>query len=230
MMIHFRPCRSAVFLLLSSLLLSPAFARADSVKARCPDLEKCALAVSELTGEKFVYDAIALKGPIQATPNFELTKENADEIFTQMLDQNGFSRVPLSEPNAYTILRSRDARDSALPLLTADAKTTPSIPKTWDIATLRYKLTQPELAEHLTRNARSFMPANWRIIPDETSGQLILVAPYPILAHVLGLLQSMDVKVTPAQLKKLEGRRTEARESEHRAAAAHPLPENAPPH
>jgi type II secretory pathway component GspD/PulD (secretin) len=191
------------FPMIVTLLFAPA-AFADSVKTKCPDLEKCANAVAELTGSKYVFDGAMLKGPVQATANFEMTKENAEEVFTQMLDQNGFTRLPLSEPNTFTILRERDGRDSALPEITADSKTTPAIPKAWDLATLRYRLSQPELAEHLARNIRSFMPGNSRVIPDPISGQLIFVAPYPILANVLRLVQSMDVKVSTEKLKKLD--------------------------
>jgi hypothetical protein len=179
--------------LVAASLSSPS-ARGDSVKSKCPDLEKCAHAVATLTGTKLVFDPEILKGAIGATENFELTKENADVVFTQMLDQNGLTRVPIADANAYTILRQRNARDSALPRFDADAKTTPEIPKTWDLGTLRYRLAHPELAETIARTLRSFLPATSRVIPEELSGHLIVVASFPILANVLNLAQSMDVK------------------------------------
>jgi hypothetical protein len=215
--------------LISCLGILSASASADSVASKCPDLDKCAHAVSALTGIKLVYDPGVLKGSIQATSNFELTKENAEVIFTQMLDQNGLTRVPLDEANTYTIMRQRDARDSALPRLDADSRTTPVIPKTWDLATLRYHLSNAELAEPIARNIRSFMPGNSRVIPDEISGRLILVVSYPVMANVLNLIQSMDVKASASTLKKLEDRRKEARESERRAAASRPAIENTSP-
>lgn len=201
--------------LVASSLSSPP-ARADSVRSTCPDLEKCAHAVASLTGAKLVYDPGLLKGAIGATENFELTKENAEVVFTQMLDQNALTRVPLAEANAYTILRQREARDSALPRFDADSKTTPDIPKTWDLGTLRYRLAHPELAETIARTLRSFLPATSRVIPEELSGHLIVVATFPILANVLNLAQSMDVKVSGPTLKKVEEKRKEARAAERR--------------
>ena len=202
--------------LVAASLSSPS-ARADSVKAKCPDLEKCAHAVAALTGTKLVFDPGLLKGAVGATENFELTKENAEVVFTQMLDQNALTRVPLADANAYTILRQRDARDSALPRFDADSKTTPDIPKTWDLGTLRYRLAHPELAEPIARTLRSFLPASSRVIPEELSGHLIIVASFPILANVLNLAQSMDVKPSGPALKHMEEKRKAAREAERRS-------------
>lgn len=174
------------------ILAATPFAHADDLRTKCADLEKCIHAVAELTGEKYVYDSGILKETIASTKNFELTKENADEVFTLMLNQHGLTRMPLADANAFTILRQRDARDSALPVLLADAKTTPEFPKTWDLANLRYELVRPKLAEHICQSIRAFMPANARVVPDEVSGQIFLVAPYPILAKTLQSIQSMD--------------------------------------
>jgi hypothetical protein len=200
-----------------ALAFLPALASADSVKSKCPDLEKCALSVAELTGAKFVFDGTLLKGAIQASANYELTKENAEEIFTQMLSQNGFTRLPLTEARAYTIIRQREARDSALPVIQADAKTTPEFPKNWDLATLRYRLAQPELAEHICQTIRAFMPANSRVIADEISGQVLLVAEYPILASALATIQTLDVKTSPEKLKRLHEQMRQGRGPELRA-------------
>ncbi|MBS1964025.1 MAG: hypothetical protein JST04_17565 [Bdellovibrionales bacterium] len=205
-----RPLRLS--LLATCLMVAPLFARADDLRSKCPDLEKCAHAVAELTGAKFVYDSGMLKDAIASTKNFDLTKGNADEVFTLMLNQNGFTRMPLAEANAFTILRQRDARDSALPTLVADAKTTPDFPKTWDLANLRYKLVQPELAEHICQNIRAFMPANSRVVPDDVSGQIFLVAPYPILANALKAIQSMDVKISAEKMRQITGRGRKHRE------------------
>lgn len=181
-------------LLLIPCLILAAPVRAESVKSKCPDLEKCAHLVAALTGGKYIYDGESPKGVVRATENFEMTKENADEVFTLMLNQEGYTRLPLSEPGTYTILRQRDARDSALPLLVADPETTPDFPKNWDLATLRYKLSRPEGAEPICRNIRAFMPGNSRVVPDAASGQIFLVAPYPILATALQTIRSMDAK------------------------------------
>jgi hypothetical protein len=221
-----RPLRphslSLLSVLVSCLTLAPSFAHAESVKAACPDLEKCAYAVAALTGDRLVFDPGILKGPIRATENLELTKEDAEIIFTQMLNQNGLTRLPLEGAKAYTILRQRDARDSALPRFDADSKTAPALPKTWDLAILRYRLAHPELAEPIARNIRSFLPGTARVIPDELSGHLLITAAEPILGSVLNLIQSMDVKVSKAILKSLAERRREHRSAERSAPPSRP--------
>ena len=181
------------------LVLSPA--HAATFKEKCPDIPTCANAVAALTGDKYVFDG-DVKGTMQATDNVMLDPSNADLLFTNALNANGFARVPLAEPRTFQIMRLRDARDSALPLIDASKTQSPRLPKTWDLVTMRYKATAGgEIVEHLARTSRSFMPANSRMIPDEASGTLIVTDSAANLMKLYTIIQGMDVAPS-AELKK----------------------------
>ncbi|MGZ3708285.1 MAG: hypothetical protein ACXWPM_05625 [Bdellovibrionota bacterium] len=141
---------------------------------------------------------------IKATSNVELTQENAEILFTDALNMSGFSRVPLAAPGTYQIMRQRDARDSAIPTVSADAHTKPKLPDTWDLYTMKYKATNAEVVEHLARFAHSFMPATSRIIPVEFSGILLVTDTAPNLKKMYDLIKDNDVKPTVVMRKKWE--------------------------
>ena len=183
----------------------PAEAFADSFEAKCPDLPACAKAVAELTGQKYVFDG-DLKGRSYATPNVELTKENAELLLTTALDRGGFARVPLGVPNTYMIARQRDARDLAIPLVSSDASTPPVLPETWDLLTLKYKATNPDGVEQIARSARSFMPANSRIVANELGGLLWVTDTAPNLKKIYELIRSSDIKPSAEMKKRWEER------------------------
>jgi type II secretory pathway component GspD/PulD (secretin) len=189
---------SVVLVWMVSMISGVAFA--DSFDAKCPDLAACAKAVGELTGQKYVFDG-DLKGRSYATPNVEFTKENAELLFTTALDRGGFARVPLGPPGTYMIARQRDARDLAIPLVSADATTAPVLPETWDLLTLKYKATNPDVVEQIARTARSFMPANSRIIANELSGFLWVTDTAPNLKKIYELIRTSDIKPT-AEMKR----------------------------
>ncbi len=185
---------------LGAVLISSS-AMAGTFADQCPDIASCAKAVGELLGQKYIFDGDT-KGQIKATPNLELTKENAELLFTNALNMNGYSRVPLGMPHAYQIMRQRDARDSAIPTVTADAHTPPALPDNWDLYTMKYKATNPEVVDDIARMSRSFMPANSRIIPFEASGQLLVTDTALNLKKLYGIVIDNDVKLTPEMKKR----------------------------
>jgi type II secretory pathway component GspD/PulD (secretin) len=196
------------------LCLTPPLSAAALVKDQCANLEKCANAVAELTGTKYVFDGKELAGlKVAATPNYELTKENAEEVFTQMLEQNEFTRLPLGEEKAYTIVRSRVARDSALPIYSGDSQYLPKLPQHWDLSTVRYRAQTTELVEDLARTMRSFLPANARVIPYPSSGTLLITAPNPIIRNVLSHIQALDVKLSPEKIRERKREREQRRKA-----------------
>ena len=204
-----------------SLLPPAAFASSSSFSEKCPDIPACAKAVGELTGQKYLYDG-DVKGKVMATPNVELTKENAELLFTNMLNLEGFSRVPLGEAGSFQIIRQRDARDQAIPWVTSDQKHAPELPNNWDLYTMKYKATNPEVVEHLARMSRSFMPANSRIIPDEIAGILLITDTAMNLKKLYTIISGSDIKPSAAVRKKMdeeERARNEARKEEHRENA-----------
>ena len=150
---------------------------------QCPDVATCAKSVGDILGQKYVFDA-DIKGAIKSTPNLELTKDNAEVLFTNALSMNGYSRVPLAVPNTYQIMRQKDARDAAIPFVTSDAKTAPALPNTWDLYTMTYKATHAQAVDEIARMARSFMPPNSRIIGQELSGELLVTDTAPNLKKI----------------------------------------------
>lgn len=186
-------------------LCSPALA--SSFNEKCPDIPTCAKVVGELLGQKYLYDS-DLRGHVSGTPNLELNRDNAELLFSQMLDMEGYTRVPAGQPDTFRIMRQRDARDSAIPLVTADQKSAPNLPNTWDMTTLRYKATHSEGVEQIARMSRSFMPANSRIIPSEVDGSLLVTDSAANLKKLYAIIRELDQKPSPEQLKAWKERET----------------------
>jgi hypothetical protein len=176
-------------------------ALAASFAERCPDIAPCAKAVSELTGQKYVFD-MDVKGSNLATPNIELTKENGELLLTELLYNAGYARVATGEPGTWRIMRQRDARDSVLPIVEASKDQPPQMPNTWDLVTMKYRAAHPLLVEDMARTARSFMPANSRIIPVESPGLLLVTDTAPNARKLYEIVRAMDVKPTPEFLKR----------------------------
>lgn len=212
---------AAPFLFLSIL------AKADSFVEKCPDIPTCAKVVGEMLGQKYMFDA-DVKGKVQGTPNLDLTKDNAELLFTNMLNLEGFTRVPLNQPSTFQILRQRDARDSAIPLIRADKTHAPALPNNWDMVTLLYKASHPEVVEQIARMSRSFMPANSRIIPSELSGTLLVTDSAANLKKLYEIVRDEDQKPTAEMKKRWEEeskrRMAEAMQKKHEEAKAVPAP------
>ncbi|MCC7442200.1 MAG: hypothetical protein IT285_11235 [Bdellovibrionales bacterium] len=183
-----------------------------SFSEKCPDIPTCAKVVGTMLDEKYIYLPDEMKGKVEGTPNLELTAGNAELLFTQMLHMQGYSRVPTGQPRTYQIMKTRDARDSAIPLFKADQKSNLNLPNTWDIVTLQYQATHKDAVEYMARSARSFMPANSRIIPSELSGQLLLTDAAINLRKLVEILRGLDQKPTAEMKRRWErGERENAR-------------------
>jgi type II secretory pathway component GspD/PulD (secretin) len=202
-------------------------ARADSLKSKCPDIPSCIKAVAELTGQKYMFDA-DVKGKAEGTSNIELTKDNAELLFTNILYMEGFSRVPLGEPNSYMIVRQRDARDLNLPYITSDYDTPPQLPNNWDMCTLRYKAKNPESVDHIARSLRAFMPANSRIIPSELAGTVMITDSAMNLKKLYVMIHDYDRKPT-AEMKKKWEEGAKADRERHMQETRNATPPQTPP-
>ncbi len=176
---------------------------ADSFNEKCPDIQTCVKVVGEMLGQKYMF-AEDIKGKVQATQNLELTRENAEWLFTYMLNLEGYTRVPLGLPNSFQVLRQRDAKDAALPLYEATAKKQPELPHNWDWFTVRYKATNPEAVEQISRVVRNFMPPNTRVIPNELSGTLLITDSVPNLKKIYNIIKDLDQKPSVQMQKKWE--------------------------
>lgn len=187
-----------------NLKLEPAGAqpiRAILFAEKCSEIVSCAAVVSEMTGQKYLFDQ-DIQGGASASANLEMTRENAELLFTALLNINGFMRQPLDEPNTYLIVRQRDGRDGPIPILEASVATAPVFLNTWDFATLKYKATNPESVEDLARLLRSFMPANSRIIPSDLGGFVYVTAGMPDLKRIYEMLKTHDQRLKPSAVMK----------------------------
>jgi len=216
-----------LFLALSPLTLTPLIAAADGTthsepptavvaaetapqandpfSKRCSGITDCVAAVSEILGQRYVYDG-GVQGSLKATPNLTLNRDNAEVLFTYLLHSNGYSRVPLGSSQTYSIQKERDARDSAIPMVMADSKRPPELPNNWDMYTMIYHADNTEYVDELARLSRSFMPANSRIIPIESSGGLAVTDNAANLRKIYDILRNGDVRPTPSVKKRLEER------------------------
>lgn len=131
----------------------------------CQDLNKCVEFVSKLTGKKYLYDG-NLQGNLKTSSNLEINAENADTLFSYILNVNGYSRVPTTVKDTFKIVKASEIRYESLSALKADMNTTPVLPVTEDYVLLTYKFThylngQPR---ELANSLRPFMSRYARII------------------------------------------------------------------
>jgi hypothetical protein len=180
---------------------SHAATASNSFNEKCPDIQKCADLISELLGQKYVYDA-DVKGKAIGTPNLEITKENAEALFTNLLFLNGYTRVPSGVPGVYQIVREKDARDSAIPVVRTDfnAKDIP-LPDNWDLYTMIYKAKNADSVESTARLIRSFMPATSRVMSMDLSGSVSVTDSAMNIKKLYQLIHDNDQKPT-AEMKK----------------------------
>ena len=78
--------------------------------APCHDLMSCMNAVGQLTGKKYLTTDDIKPKKFLMGQNFSLTAENADALFTAILDLNEPARIPTSNNDTYTTVKSRDVR------------------------------------------------------------------------------------------------------------------------
>ena len=105
----------------------------------CLELTKCIEHVSKLTGKKYIYDAKDVRGGLQASSNIQITSENVDNLFTYILDINGYARVPTIEKDTYLIVNARDIRYEPIPTINVDSHTAPSIISNYDYYMMKFK-------------------------------------------------------------------------------------------
>ncbi len=196
---------------------SQAFA--ETFSKACADLPACVKAVSELTGDRYIYDK-DLKGGVDGSPNVELTKESASRLLSLALDLNGFTRVPVGDKE-FRIQRQRDARDTLLPVFEGSETAEPAWPDNFDAGSLHYVLKHPESAEEIARTLRSFMPANSRIIPSVLSGSELITASTPEMKNAFHYLRMLDRPLPPGYVPHWQ-------REEHRPPPASPVTQ-APP-
>lgn len=190
---------------LALLVISSAATARDTYKDKCSDIKACVNYVSKLTGTNYTYEG-DVKGKLEATADLEITPQNAELLLTQMLDANGYTRVPLATPKTFTIMRQRDAKDSNLPKVTANSRFEPVLPNTHDWYDMEYTAANDGVAAEMARASRNFMPPNTRIVAFDLSNKVVVTGPIPVLRRIYGLIKDMDRPVSKALRRKWEER------------------------
>lgn len=200
-------------LILSALLFQPAvFAGAPTWKEKCSDWKACVENFSVLTGEQYLYTDIVAK--MSFTENLPFEKEDADLIFTSILNQNGLARVAL-KPNVYEILRQNDAKGKDLPHVECDQRNAPKLPDTYDLVIMEYQFTNPVLMREVENMIRTYSNMGTRIYGVESSGKMMIVEVAKDLNKIYRLLVSADIKPTATAMLKAKAENKDDRGGEH---------------
>lgn len=204
-------------LLTFSLFVLPLVTQAAQA-GTCADFKACATLMNELTGQRYVWDSRFEGVKFSAAPAVELTKENADLVFTALLDQAGFARAPVGDGKTFRIVKGSERKEMDMPVLEASATQIPNFPKDWDWVTMNYKLKSPELATYLERRFRLHVPRESRMQAMEHTGVLIVAAPSPVVRKMYETFKASDKPLTPALREEMarEKRQEEAQIRERR--------------
>lgn len=191
---------------MKKILLALCFSFSFNVFANeCSDLAKCVEFVSNLTGKKYMYDG-ALKGEFKASSNFQLTAENADTLFSTILNINGYTRIPTAVKDTYKIIEARDVRYATVPTIQADMKTTPEIAMTEDYVFLAYKFNYYKQGQtrEASNSARPFMSRYGRII--EVGNTVTVQEVANKIPQMLEILRRADREYSKEEIALMEKR------------------------
>ena len=193
--------KSIALMSLLTVSLSP-YASPLEIKKVCVDLNSCVETVSSLTGKSYLYGK-DLKGTIKASSNLLIDKKNADRVLSEILNDAGYTRVPVND-KTFRIISARDVRYTPVPQIEASKKTAPNLPDVADYFMMTYTMKNPEVSTSITRSLRPFMSRYGRIIDFKPNGTLVVQDTALNIKRLYKLVKSMDVKPTKAQLKRWE--------------------------
>lgn len=195
---------SPLFVLI--LLSSPVLAKESKNKARrCENLNKCVQLVSQLTGKQYLVGG-ELKGKIQTSKNLLLTKENADTLFSHILHENGYTRVPIKGQGVFRIINARDVRYTPTPHYYATKTTFPEMPDTADYHMLTYTFSAADfgITTEVTRSLRPFMSRYGRIIDIKSQKKIVLQDTAINIKRLYKIIRDLDVKPNSEMQEKRE--------------------------
>ena len=199
-MLNARSFMNTLFIILVLTLTS-----ISTQAATCKQLKECISLVSSLTGNQYLYDK-DVKGPINLTKNFKITKANADSFLSEALSLNGYTKIATTQKH-WTIISARDVRYNPVPNLVYGKDT---IPNNFDYVMVSIKLKNPHLTSELSRNFRPFMSRYGRIIDIKSTGTLIISDTGRNARRLIHLVEQMDKKPTKDEEKKYEKKRIQS--------------------
>lgn len=188
---------------LSTLVLPISIASAKGKGNSCHDVKSCVNYVAELTGAEYSsYEK--LKGEVFRSKNYKITKENADNYLSELLNQNGYTRVKTGK-DKYQIISARDIRYNPTKLIDGNTK---KAPNNDDYYMMSYQLKNKELSStEITRSFRPFMSRYGRIIDIKLHNQIIIQDTGRNLNRMQGLLKEIDRKLTKEEKEAIEEQR-----------------------
>lgn len=175
----------------------------DSFSDKCSDIESCAKYINQRFGQKYIISN-DVKGTIKIVGEIDIDRSNYEYLFSKMLNENGYTRVPTDLKDTYQIVSRREAKDMALPAFNCDDRHPPTIPNTFDLVTMKYKAKNPESTDSIARVLRNFMPTYSRIVSTDLSGMLIITDSAISLKSMYQTIVENDLKPTSEQKKKWE--------------------------
>lgn len=180
----------------------------------CVELNKCVEYISKLTAKKYIYDGKEVKGGLQATSNLQITNENADTLFTYILDLNGYARVPTAEKDTYVIVSARDIRYQPVPVINVDAHNPPKLTPNYDYYMMSFKFKH--FAHGQMREAanslRPFMSRYARVIELKVPGTITIQENAAKLLKAYELIKFFDRELTKEEIMKEKEREAEWKE------------------
>lgn len=187
-------------LLLITLLLVSFGVHANE----CAELGKCVEYVSKLTGKKYLYDSRAVKGGMQTSSNVEINAQNADTLFTYILDMNGYARIPTAEKDTYLIVEARDIRYQAVPVVSTDTQTAPKLPQNYDYYLMNFKFKHFKHGQirAAANSLRPFMSRYARTIELNVPGVLTIQETATKINSFYEMIKGFDRELTKDEMKK----------------------------
>ena len=175
---------------------------ASNSDIKCTDFMKCIESVSKATEQEYIYDE-DIKGHIHLSKNFKISKENAADTLSQILHLNGLTKVQTA-PNKWTIINAKDVRyfPSQIYVFGTD-----KIPTSYDYITAAIKLKNKYIVSDVSRNFRPFMSRYGRIIDVKSTGTVIISDTGANVHRLIKLIEQLDVKPTPEEIKKHQQRK-----------------------
>lgn len=192
----------------------------------CLELTKCIEHISKLTGKKYLYDAKEVRGGLQTSSNTQITSENADTLFTYILNLNGYTRVPTAEKDTYLIVNARDLRYSPFPTINVDAQTPPKLFPNYDYYMMSFKFKHFNHGQmrEAANSMRPFMSRYGRVIEFRGTGILTIQENAAQLARAYEIIKSFDRELTKEEIikeKEREAEYKEERKAERRERSMH---------
>jgi hypothetical protein len=197
----------------------------------CIDFKSCTKLMYDLKGQRYIWDAKFDEHKFSASPDVEMTKDNAELVYTSLLDFAGFARLPVGDGKTYRIERSVNLKEIEAPVFDASADKPPVLPNTWDWVTMRYKLKTPDEAGVLESMYRLHLPREARMQADDNSGNLIITGAVPVVRQMYETIRAADRpigKVARAHYEEFRGAMLHPRPFVPPVAAAQPPPPPAP--